>query len=203
MTRSCLTRSGSSCARDAGGFPRSCWSCRRCSAARSAWSIAVSSSRRSSAPRSAVAGVRIWSAGRRSSWSASFRAASFRRQSQAIAAHARAGDHLVLLSASTDLYVPAIAQALGFQRSHLHRPALGRRPARRHADDSQPEGRGESALRGGIAGAVLGHVRGGLWQCRERYRAPEARRARRTGQRLCGRAARGRACGNHRCTEWR
>jgi HAD superfamily hydrolase (TIGR01490 family) len=36
---------------------------------------------------------------------------------QAIAAireHARAGDHLVLLSASTDLYVPAIAQALGF-----------------------------------------------------------------------------------------
>ena len=29
--------------------------------------------------------------------------------------HARAGDHLVLLSASTDLYVPAIAQALGFQ----------------------------------------------------------------------------------------
>jgi phosphatidylglycerophosphatase C len=36
---------------------------------------------------------------------------------QAIAAirtHARAGDHLVLLSASTDLYVPAIGQALGF-----------------------------------------------------------------------------------------
>ncbi|MFZ0500996.1 MAG: HAD-IB family hydrolase [Steroidobacteraceae bacterium] len=36
---------------------------------------------------------------------------------QAIAAireHAGAGDHLVLLSASTDLYVPAIAQALGF-----------------------------------------------------------------------------------------
>ena len=33
----------------------------------------------------------------------------------AIAAHACAGDHLVLLSASTDLYVPAIAQALGFQ----------------------------------------------------------------------------------------
>jgi phosphatidylglycerophosphatase C len=35
----------------------------------------------------------------------------------AIAAHARAGDHLVLLSASTDLYVPAIAQALGFQEA--------------------------------------------------------------------------------------
>ncbi|MGH8299582.1 MAG: HAD-IB family hydrolase [Steroidobacteraceae bacterium] len=34
---------------------------------------------------------------------------------EAIRAHARAGDHLVLLSASTDLYVPAIAQALGFQ----------------------------------------------------------------------------------------
>jgi phosphatidylglycerophosphatase C len=34
---------------------------------------------------------------------------------EAIRAHARAGDHLVLLSASTDLYVPAIAHALGFQ----------------------------------------------------------------------------------------
>jgi phosphatidylglycerophosphatase C len=34
---------------------------------------------------------------------------------EAIRNHARAGDHLVLLSASTDLYVPAIAQALGFQ----------------------------------------------------------------------------------------
>jgi phosphatidylglycerophosphatase C len=33
----------------------------------------------------------------------------------AIEAHARAGDRLVLLSASTDLYVPAIAHALGFQ----------------------------------------------------------------------------------------
>ena len=32
----------------------------------------------------------------------------------AVEAHARAGDHLVLLSASTDLYVPAIAHALGF-----------------------------------------------------------------------------------------
>lgn len=36
---------------------------------------------------------------------------------EAIAAHARAGDHLVLLSASTDLYVPAIARALGFQEA--------------------------------------------------------------------------------------
>jgi phosphatidylglycerophosphatase C len=34
---------------------------------------------------------------------------------EAIQTHARAGDHLVLLSASTDLYVPAIGQALGFQ----------------------------------------------------------------------------------------
>jgi phosphatidylglycerophosphatase C len=32
----------------------------------------------------------------------------------AIAAHREAGDHLVLLSASPDLYVPAIGQALGF-----------------------------------------------------------------------------------------
>ncbi|HVC30003.1 MAG TPA: HAD-IB family hydrolase [Steroidobacteraceae bacterium] len=34
---------------------------------------------------------------------------------EAVRAHALAGDHLVLLSASTDLYVPAIAHALGFQ----------------------------------------------------------------------------------------
>jgi phosphatidylglycerophosphatase C len=36
---------------------------------------------------------------------------------QAIQAHAGAGDHLFLLSASTDLYVPAIAQALGFREA--------------------------------------------------------------------------------------
>jgi len=34
---------------------------------------------------------------------------------EAIRAHIHAGDHLVLLSASTDLYVPAIAAVLGFQ----------------------------------------------------------------------------------------
>ncbi|HUA24067.1 MAG TPA: HAD-IB family hydrolase [Steroidobacteraceae bacterium] len=39
----------------------------------------------------------------------------FSQAVEAIHTHARAGDHLVLLSASTDLYVPAIGQALGFQ----------------------------------------------------------------------------------------
>ena len=39
----------------------------------------------------------------------------FSQATEAIQAHARAGDHLVLLSASTDLYVPAIGKALGFQ----------------------------------------------------------------------------------------
>ena len=34
---------------------------------------------------------------------------------EAIEAHARAGDDLVLMSASPDLYVPAIARALGFK----------------------------------------------------------------------------------------
>lgn len=34
----------------------------------------------------------------------------------AIEAHQRAGDHLVLLSASPDLYVPAIGRALGFDQ---------------------------------------------------------------------------------------
>lgn len=33
---------------------------------------------------------------------------------EAIASHARAGDRLVLMSASTDLYVPELARALGF-----------------------------------------------------------------------------------------
>jgi len=41
----------------------------------------------------------------------------FRQALEAIQVHVRAGDHLVLLSASTDLYVPAIAQALGFQEA--------------------------------------------------------------------------------------
>jgi phosphatidylglycerophosphatase C len=39
----------------------------------------------------------------------------FPKALEAVEAHARAGDHLVLLSASTDLYVPAIAHALGFR----------------------------------------------------------------------------------------
>jgi HAD superfamily hydrolase (TIGR01490 family) len=41
----------------------------------------------------------------------------FSQATEAIQAHARAGDHLVLLSASTDLYVPAIGEALGFQEA--------------------------------------------------------------------------------------
>jgi phosphatidylglycerophosphatase C len=39
----------------------------------------------------------------------------FSQAIEAVRTHARAGDRLVLLSASTDLYVPAIGQALGFQ----------------------------------------------------------------------------------------
>jgi phosphatidylglycerophosphatase C len=39
------------------------------------------------------------------------------RALETIHSHARAGDHLVLLSASTDLYVPAIARALGFHEA--------------------------------------------------------------------------------------
>ena len=42
---------------------------------------------------------------------------TFAEAREAIAAHRRAADHLVLMSASVDLYVPAIAQALGFQAS--------------------------------------------------------------------------------------
>lgn len=38
----------------------------------------------------------------------------FAQAVEAIRSHARAGDHLVLLSASPDLYVPAIGHALGF-----------------------------------------------------------------------------------------
>lgn len=41
----------------------------------------------------------------------------FRQALEAIRAHARAGDYLVLLSASTDLYVPAIARTLGFREA--------------------------------------------------------------------------------------
>jgi HAD superfamily hydrolase (TIGR01490 family) len=41
----------------------------------------------------------------------------FAQALQAVQAHAGAGDHLFLLSASTDLYVPAIARALGFREA--------------------------------------------------------------------------------------
>jgi phosphatidylglycerophosphatase C len=55
-------------------------------------------------------------------WSASFVARLVARSLlpqalAAIQAHVRAGDHLVLMSASTDLYVPAIARALGFREA--------------------------------------------------------------------------------------
>ena len=54
------------------------------------------------------------------SWTATFidrliPAGLFPQALEAIQAHARAGDHLVLMSASPDLYVPAIARELGFQ----------------------------------------------------------------------------------------
>ncbi|MBW4050210.1 MAG: HAD-IB family hydrolase [Proteobacteria bacterium] len=39
------------------------------------------------------------------------------RAVETVQSHARAGDHLVLLSASTDLYVPAIGRALGFHET--------------------------------------------------------------------------------------
>jgi phosphatidylglycerophosphatase C len=53
-------------------------------------------------------------------WTVSFvdrllAAGCFPQALEAIGAHARAGDHLVLMSASPDLYVPAIARALGFK----------------------------------------------------------------------------------------
>jgi phosphatidylglycerophosphatase C len=53
-------------------------------------------------------------------WTASFvdrllAKGCFPQALEAIGTHARAGDHLVLMSASPDLYVPAIARALGFK----------------------------------------------------------------------------------------
>ena len=42
---------------------------------------------------------------------------TFAAAREMIAKHARAGDHLVLMSASVDLYVPALALALGFHES--------------------------------------------------------------------------------------
>jgi phosphatidylglycerophosphatase C len=41
----------------------------------------------------------------------------YRQALQTIDTHRRRGDHLVLMSASTDLYVPQIAQALGFDEA--------------------------------------------------------------------------------------
>ncbi len=42
---------------------------------------------------------------------------TFAAARQRIESHVRAGDHLVLMSASPELYVPAIARALGFQEA--------------------------------------------------------------------------------------
>jgi phosphatidylglycerophosphatase C len=42
---------------------------------------------------------------------------TFARAREAIDAHRRAGDRLVMLSASPDLYVPVIARALGFEET--------------------------------------------------------------------------------------
>ena len=46
-------------------------------------------------------------------------------------AHRAAGDHLVLLSASPDLYVPCIGRALSFERTLCTEVLWARRPARR------------------------------------------------------------------------
>lgn len=67
--------------------------------------------------RSALGGVRRADLDR---WTEQFVArllarATFASARERISAHARAGDHLVLMSASPDLYVPAIARSLGFQ----------------------------------------------------------------------------------------
>ena len=46
-----------------------------------------------------------------------------------LAAHRARGDHLVLLSASPDLYVPRIGRMLGFERCGVHGDQVARRPA--------------------------------------------------------------------------
>src|ERR1700722_5521080 len=45
------------------------------------------------------------------------RRGTFANALEQIADHRRRGDHLVLMSASTDLYVPEIARALGFSET--------------------------------------------------------------------------------------
>src|ERR1700735_5606875 len=55
-------------------------------------------------------------------WTARFvpdviRRGTFANALERIADHRRRGDHLVLMSASTDLYVPEIARALGFNET--------------------------------------------------------------------------------------
>lgn len=69
----------------------------------------------------------------------------FARAVETIREHARAGDRLVLLSASTDLYVPAIAQALGFQEAIC--TGLGWDGERLRGNLTTPNRRGEEKAR--------------------------------------------------------
>ena len=64
--------------------------------------------------------------------------------------HRARGDRLLLMSASTDLYVPRIGRALGFDETICTRGALARgRPARRPPGERQLPRRGEAPLPGG------------------------------------------------------
>ncbi len=70
---------------------------------------------------------------------------TFAQAREAIAAHHRTADHLVLMSASVDLYVPAIARALGFQESIC--TGIRWRDGRLDGRLSTPNRRGEEKAR--------------------------------------------------------
>ena len=95
-------------------------------------------------------------------WTAEYVAASRRAASSApgrlaaIARHRAAGDRLVLLSASVDLYVPDIGRRLGLRRDDLHRSRLERWAPRWRARDREPPRGGEAPLRRGAARPVSG-----------------------------------------------
>ena len=110
-------------------------------------------------------------------------------------AHRAAGDHLVLLSASPDLYVPRIGRLLGFERTLCTEikwsNAGGGWPPRRRAADFQPARCGEVPLSGDAADAVPWAAGDRLWQQQVGSAASGAGRRRASGQRRPRRPSQG------------
>lgn len=117
-------------------------------------------------------------------------------------AHRAAGDRLILLSASPDLYVPLIGRRLGFERTLCTEVQWRENPPVDRLDGTLrgPNRRGAEkvALPRLAAGAVSGNARGGLRKQRLRPAPPRPSGPCAVGQRQRPRPPPGRCRGNRR-----